>query len=245
MLIDNWISTIGVLLELNSDQGRNFKSNLFQRITEVLGIRKTRTMPLQPMSAGRVERFNCIIEEHFSNVVAEYQKYWHLLLFLLAYRSRVRLPCVIDYVDDLKEKLLSFHGTMLHKGNSIGFRAGEEGKVVSRSCHQTGKVHILSWPRSTMSFTWFEKDENEECSLKLMNTTVTPLTFLIATIRTKEGTVLRNKPTRRSVTTRMGFLEGCLVRWFIIGDGGARIKKSQKAEVVVILQKNLDRETSR
>ena len=171
---------------------------------------------------------------------------------------RVRLPSVIlfgspseelkgviDYVDDLKKKLFTLHGTVLHKGNSLRFRAGEEGKVVSRSWHQTGKVHILSWPRSTMSFTGFEKDENEECSLELMNTTVIPLTFLIATIRTKEWTVLRNKPTRRSVTTRMGFLEGFLVRWFIIGDGGARIKKNQEAEVVVVLQKNLDRKISR
>ena len=40
-LIDNWISRFEVPLELHSDQGKNFESNLFQRVTEVLGIRKT------------------------------------------------------------------------------------------------------------------------------------------------------------------------------------------------------------
>ena len=90
-LIDNWISRFGVPVELHSDQGRNFESNLFQRVTEVLGIRKTRTTPLHPQSDGMVERFNRTMEEHLSKVVAEHQKDWdrHLPLFLLAYRSAV------------------------------------------------------------------------------------------------------------------------------------------------------------
>ena len=48
MLIDNWISRFGVPMELNSDQRRNVESNLFQRVTEVLRIQKTRTTPLHP-----------------------------------------------------------------------------------------------------------------------------------------------------------------------------------------------------
>ena len=55
--IDNWISRYGVPMEFHSDQGRNFESNLFQTVTEVLGIRKTRTTPLHPQPDGMVEHF--------------------------------------------------------------------------------------------------------------------------------------------------------------------------------------------
>ena len=36
VLIDNWVSRFGVPMELHSNQERNFESNLFQRVTEVL-----------------------------------------------------------------------------------------------------------------------------------------------------------------------------------------------------------------
>ena len=48
-LIDNWISRFGVPMELHSDQGRKFESNLFQRVTEIQGVRTT---PLHPQSNG-------------------------------------------------------------------------------------------------------------------------------------------------------------------------------------------------
>mgnify|MGYP005983619239 CR=1 FL=1 len=74
-------------MELHSNQARNFESNLFQMVTEVLGIRKTRTIPLHLQSDGMVERFNRTMEEHISKVVGEHQKDWdrYLPLFLLAY----------------------------------------------------------------------------------------------------------------------------------------------------------------
>ena len=90
-LIDNWISRFGVPMELHSDQGGNFESNLFQRITEVLGIRKARTTSLHPQSDGMVERFNHTMEEDPLKVVAEYQKdcsYW--LIDQLSMTRRVR-----------------------------------------------------------------------------------------------------------------------------------------------------------
>ena len=75
MLIDNWISRFGVPMELPSD--------LFKRVTELLGIRKTRTIPLHSQSDRMVERFNRTMEEHLSKVVDEHQKDWdrHLPLF--------------------------------------------------------------------------------------------------------------------------------------------------------------------
>ena len=89
MLIDNWISRFGVPMKIHSDQGKNLKPNLFQRVTKVLGMRKTRTTTLYPQSDGIVELFNRTMEEYLSKVVAVHQKDCdrHLPLFLLAYQS--------------------------------------------------------------------------------------------------------------------------------------------------------------
>lgn len=89
VLVDNMFTRFGVPLEIHSDQGRNFESNVFKSICEVLGIKKTRTTPLHPQSDGMVERFNRTLEEHLSKVVEKQQRDWdrHLSLFLMAYRA--------------------------------------------------------------------------------------------------------------------------------------------------------------
>lgn len=88
-LISNWISRFGVPLELHSDQGRNFESNVFQEMCQTLGIRKTRTTPLHPQSDGMVERFNRTLEGHLAKVVESDQEEWdrHIPIFLMAYRN--------------------------------------------------------------------------------------------------------------------------------------------------------------
>ncbi|KAI5743998.1 hypothetical protein M8J77_024652 [Diaphorina citri] len=88
-LINHWVSRFGVPLELHSDQGRNFESQVFQEVCSVLGIKKTRTTPLHPQSDGMVERFNRTLLEHLRKVVDDHQREWdkHIPLFLLAYRS--------------------------------------------------------------------------------------------------------------------------------------------------------------
>ena len=109
MLIGNWMSRFGVPMEIHSDQGRNFEPNLFKRVTEALGIRKTRTTPLHLQSDGMVERFNCTMDEHLSKMVIEHQKDWdrHLPLFLLVNRSPVhdttgQTPARILYATTLR-----------------------------------------------------------------------------------------------------------------------------------------------
>ncbi|XP_018313146.1 uncharacterized protein [Mycetomoellerius zeteki] len=42
------ISRHGVLLEVHTDQGRNFESRIFRELSQLLGIKKTRTSALHP-----------------------------------------------------------------------------------------------------------------------------------------------------------------------------------------------------
>lgn len=91
VMVKEFVSRFGVPLELHSDQGRNFESELFQNLCELLGIRKTRTTPLHPQSDGMVERMNKTMIKHLSKVVSGHQRDWdeHLPLFLMAYRASV------------------------------------------------------------------------------------------------------------------------------------------------------------
>ncbi|KAJ8948859.1 hypothetical protein NQ318_013512 [Aromia moschata] len=87
--IENVIARHGVPLELHSDQGRNFESELWQEVMKIMGIKKTRTTALHPQSNGMVERHNRTICHYLSKFVSENQRDWDKLvpLFLLSYRS--------------------------------------------------------------------------------------------------------------------------------------------------------------
>lgn len=57
-MVEEWICQWGAPRFVHSDQGRNFESELFSQLMEMLEIKKTRTTPLHPQSNGMVERFN-------------------------------------------------------------------------------------------------------------------------------------------------------------------------------------------
>uniref|UniRef100_A0A671VNU5 Integrase catalytic domain-containing protein n=1 Tax=Sparus aurata TaxID=8175 RepID=A0A671VNU5_SPAAU len=57
-LFDDYVLLHGIPEALHSDQGRQFESEIVQRLCQLLGITKTRTAPYNPKSDGMVERFN-------------------------------------------------------------------------------------------------------------------------------------------------------------------------------------------
>jgi transposase InsO family protein len=75
--------------QIHSDQGREFESELFSCICNLLDIQKTRTTPYRPQSDGLVERFNRTLIQMLSICAEENFYNWdeHLPYLLMAYRS--------------------------------------------------------------------------------------------------------------------------------------------------------------
>jgi hypothetical protein len=65
-LVTNSFCRFGLLQELHSDQGHNFKSCLLQKVLQILGVSKTHTMPLHLQLDGMVECYIETVEEHLT-----------------------------------------------------------------------------------------------------------------------------------------------------------------------------------
>jgi hypothetical protein len=72
------------LLAIHSDQGRNFDSEIFKQLCEILEIRKTRTSPRNPKCNGQTERFNRSIVSMSKSYLSGEQTNWDLNLGFLA-----------------------------------------------------------------------------------------------------------------------------------------------------------------
>ena len=104
VFVEEFVMRFGVPRLLHTDQGRNFESELFKELCELLGICKTRTTAFHPQSDGMVERFNKTLEAMLSTVVSDNQKDWDewLPYVMMAYRSSVHettshTPCLMMF----------------------------------------------------------------------------------------------------------------------------------------------------
>jgi hypothetical protein len=84
-LLDRWLTIFGLPEKILSDNGPNFRSNLFQAVCRRLGIQKVYTTPYHPQTNGQVERFNRTVVQYLSMYVSSSQDDWDDWLGLACY----------------------------------------------------------------------------------------------------------------------------------------------------------------
>ena len=89
IFVNQFAARYGIPMEIHTDQGRNFESDLLRNVCRILGIHKTRTTAFRPQSDGFIERFNRTLQQILSLYVSERQTNWDQLvpLAMAAYRS--------------------------------------------------------------------------------------------------------------------------------------------------------------
>lgn len=90
-LVNEFICRYGTPIQILTDQGQYFESNIFQDTCKMLGIDKVRTSGLRPSSNGNVERINRTIGIMLTIFCEKKQKLWDTFVpqILMAYRSSI------------------------------------------------------------------------------------------------------------------------------------------------------------
>ena len=91
-LVNEFICHFGAPLQVLTDQGAQFESQLFCEMCHLLDISKTRTSAYHPQSDGMVERFNRTLASMLSLFGKDHQRDWdvHVPMVMMAYRSTIQ-----------------------------------------------------------------------------------------------------------------------------------------------------------
>ena len=82
--VNDFFSRFGYPFEIFTDQGRNFQSQLFSSICELLHKHKTQSTPYRPSGNGQVERFNKTIMAAVRCFIDKKQGLWNKYLAQIA-----------------------------------------------------------------------------------------------------------------------------------------------------------------
>ena len=75
-LVNKWICRYGVPLEFCSDQGREYRNNLFSNIVKLLGTKHSTTSAYHPQCNSQAEVCNKTIAQYLSTMVDESTLNW-------------------------------------------------------------------------------------------------------------------------------------------------------------------------
>lgn len=92
LLVDRVFCVHGCPLQILTDQGANFQSNLFQELCKIMAIDKIRTSPYKPSTNGNIERFHGTMHSMIAKLVSENHRDWDekLPTVAFAYRTSVQ-----------------------------------------------------------------------------------------------------------------------------------------------------------
>ena len=76
VVVGEFVARVGCPLEIHTDQGGNFESELFKEMCELLEIGKTRTTSYRPSANGQVERYNRSIAQIIRCCIGDGQERW-------------------------------------------------------------------------------------------------------------------------------------------------------------------------
>lgn len=82
--VNQFFSRFGIPLQIFTDRGTNFESNLFAELCKALKIHKARTTPFRPSANGQVERFNRTVMDAVRCFTSRSASKWDEYLPLLA-----------------------------------------------------------------------------------------------------------------------------------------------------------------
>ena len=117
-LVEKWITRFGCPVNLLSDKGTNFMSELFWELYRILSIQRTSKKSFHPKGKAMVERTNRTLEKNISKHVSEHQHDWknYLQLVMMAYRFWVHAvrkysPAYVIFGTPLKLPVDCIYGT--------------------------------------------------------------------------------------------------------------------------------------
>jgi hypothetical protein len=87
-MVNQVFCRLGIPMELMSDRGSNFESELFSEVCKLLHIHKTRTTAYRPSTNGQVERYNRTLMDAVRCYVGTRQNTWDIELPQIAAAMR-------------------------------------------------------------------------------------------------------------------------------------------------------------
>ena len=187
VILNEVICRYGCPLDIHSDQGRNYTSEIFSELCNLLEIRKTRTSPRHPQCNGKVERFNRTLIRMIRPYLQDQHENWDLNLGCLAgaYRAtphegtgmtpnllmlgrEVRLPAEIIAGKPLQQcdGSQTFYGQyvtdlreMLFKAHEVARKHLESSAKHQKECYDS-KAKLNQFDRG--DYVWYLQEKREK-----------------------------------------------------------------------------------
>ena len=154
--IEAWISRFGVPLSLTSDRGSQFESNLWNKISSLLGIRRYRTASYHPQANGLVERFHRQLKSSLVATIKERSDWSTAMpLVLLGIRTSLKTDIGHSSAELVYGSTLRLPGELITSNSTL--KPSDVKDFASELTEQMQKLRPTQ-PRSSSSKTFVSQD---------------------------------------------------------------------------------------